>query len=186
LEQIRGLSGVAQAVPQRILDQEARRERQRYPARLVATTADLVDMMPMPLAAGRFLTLEDESDLKNVVVLGSAVARTLFGSDDPLGHTVQIGSHTWFVVGVLQARGEGEGNSEMYLPLRTFQARFGEKVLVRQAGVTRVEAVALSRILVSVSQPEQVQATVTALADLLQLHHLHKDWDVKPAAGVSR
>ncbi|MEJ7734407.1 MAG: ABC transporter permease [Polyangiaceae bacterium] len=61
-----------------------------------------------------------------VVVLGSQTARDLFGSGDPVGHTVRIGRHPYTVLGVLEEKGQspfGQSQDEVVLmPITTMRS----------------------------------------------------------------
>jgi putative ABC transport system permease protein len=61
-----------------------------------------------------------------VVVLGSQTARDLFGSADPVGHTVRIGQHPYTVLGVLEEKGQspfGQSQDEVVLmPITTMRS----------------------------------------------------------------
>jgi putative ABC transport system permease protein len=75
----------------------------------VGTTPSYREATRLDLAAGRFLSDLDVSDRKRVVVLGSALARTLFPLGSPLGEPVRMGSEWYRVVGVLEARASLRG-----------------------------------------------------------------------------
>jgi putative ABC transport system permease protein len=76
---------------------------------LVGTTPSYREATRLDLAAGRFLSDLDVSDRKRVVVLGAAIARTLFPLGSPLGERVQMGSDWYHVVGVLEPRASLRG-----------------------------------------------------------------------------
>jgi putative ABC transport system permease protein len=77
-----------------------------YPASVVACSPSLLALRRLEVSSGRLLVHRDDST--PVCVLGSSIARSLFGSSDPLGRTVYIGSPTPFtVVGVLEPTPRG-------------------------------------------------------------------------------
>jgi putative ABC transport system permease protein len=84
--------------------------------------AEVVDNYAM--AQGSFITDFDYGARSRVAVLGSEVAKTLFGEMDPTGQSLRIGGRQFQVSGVLESRGMGFGLEDMrvYIPLSTFYA----------------------------------------------------------------
>jgi putative ABC transport system permease protein len=76
------------------------------------------------VAQGSFITDFDYGARSRVAVLGSEVAKTLFGEMDPTGQSVRIGGRQFQVSGVLESRGTAFGFEDMrvYIPLSTFYA----------------------------------------------------------------
>jgi len=73
------------------------------------------------VAQGSFITNFDYGARSRVVVLGSEVAKTIFGEMDPIGQSIRIGGRQFQVSGVLESRGMGFGIEDMrvYIPLST-------------------------------------------------------------------
>jgi RND family efflux transporter MFP subunit len=185
-EHLEALPGVAHLAPLRILSSEAHHLERRHSAHLVGATAAYRQVYPLELEAGRFLNEDDESKIRNVVVLGSGVAQTLFPGEDALGQNVLLGRYFYSVIGVLKGRrpvGEGtkaeEFNDDVYLPLSTLRARFGAVVTFRQAGAFVRERVYLHQALLRTAKREQVRETAEAARKLLESAHPKKDWDVE-------
>jgi putative ABC transport system permease protein len=88
----------------------------------VAPQAEVVDNYAV--AQGSFITDFDYGARSRVAVLGSEVAKTLFGEMDPTGQSLRIGARQFQVSGVLESRGMGFGLEDMrvYIPLSTFYA----------------------------------------------------------------
>jgi putative ABC transport system permease protein len=163
-----------------------------FHGRLVATTPSyaLVYKLEQFLPRGpyRFLTDRDERMLANVVVLGSEVARELFPAGDPLGKSIKVSGkeQALIVVGVLEDRtpsthgGDVEQfNRDVYIPLSTWRARFGDRTEIRTTGARLREEVQLSQIVVTVSETEHVRATGEIIKGQLEHFHEQKDWDLK-------
>jgi len=74
------------------------------------------------VALGSFITESDYRARSRVAVLGSEVAKTLFGEMDPTGQSIRIGGRQFQVIGVLESRGTGFGFEDLrvYIPLSTF------------------------------------------------------------------
>ena len=74
------------------------------------------------VAQGSFITESDYRARSRVAVLGSEVAKTLFGQMDPSGQSIRIAGRQFQVIGVLESRGMGFGVEDLrvYIPLSTF------------------------------------------------------------------
>src|SRR5262249_51621248 len=131
---------------------------------------------------------DDDHNMLNVAVLGSAIAEAMFPFDNPLGHTVRLGQHFYVIVGVLPERmptravggttasGE-EDNNDVYIPLQTCRARFGERIFIRQSGSRSGEEVQLSQVTLTISDMDRVRAAGDVVRSLLEKHP-KKDWAV--------
>jgi len=74
------------------------------------------------VARGSFITESDYRARSRVAVLGSEVAKTLFGEMDPTGQSIRIDGRQFQIIGVLESRGTGFGVEDLrvYIPLSTF------------------------------------------------------------------
>jgi putative ABC transport system permease protein len=59
----------------------------------------------MKMDSGRFFTEDENSAVAKVIVIGSDVAKKLFGSQDAVGRSIKIKQVSFKVVGVLKSRG---------------------------------------------------------------------------------
>jgi putative ABC transport system permease protein len=98
-------------------------------ASIVGTNDNYGNVFDRPLRRGRYLSRTDVETRRRVVVLGSDIARRLFGDVDPVGRQVSVAGGTRFrVVGVLAEIGSTFGqtrDSEVHLPITTAQRMFG-------------------------------------------------------------
>ncbi|MFO0927969.1 MAG: ABC transporter permease [Gemmataceae bacterium] len=178
---------VTRLVPMRVFPVEVRRLARMHNGRAVGTTPEYAEVNQLELAAGRFLVHEDDLRMLNVAVIGSGVAATLFPFGDPLGETVRLGSHFYRIVGVIKNRmptgGTGgsqaaeDFNNDVYIPLETCRARFGETIAIRQSGTFMREQVVLSQVTLTVSEIDKVRPTGDVIRELLQQHG-KPDWAV--------
>ena len=72
---------------------------------VLGTTASLLAIRHLQLAAGRFLSPGDPRQSRPVCVLGAKVRQELFGSEPAVGRLVRIGEHRCRVIGVLASEG---------------------------------------------------------------------------------
>lgn len=63
------------------------------------------------VTAGRFISDLDVQARSKVAVLGSDTASTLFGTDNPIGQSIQLNGTSFQVVGVLKSKGSSMGQS---------------------------------------------------------------------------
>jgi putative ABC transport system permease protein len=178
---------VTRMVPMRVFPVEIRRLAKMHNGRTVGTTPEYADVNQLELATGRFLVHEDGLRMRNVAVIGSSVARSLFPFNNPMNETLRLGSYFYRIVGVLKERmptgGTGgsqaaeDYNHDVYIPLETTRARFGETILIRQSGSFNREQVELSQVTLTVSDIEKVRPTGDVIREILGRHQ-KADWAV--------
>lgn len=88
---------------------------------IVAVTHDYDRIKSFDLATGRYFTLLESNTGRNVCVIGMAVAKGLFGTEDPVGKTVKLMGRKLTIIGVFAVEGESIfGNSvdsQVLMPL---------------------------------------------------------------------
>lgn len=177
---------VTRMVPMRIFAQDIRHLEKKHGGRVVATTPEYTAINQLTLASGRFLVPDDDLYMRNVAVLGAAVAEDLFPFADPVGQTIQINQYFYVIVGVLKSRVATGGsattvaedfNHDVYISLNTCRGRFGETITNRQSGAFMRERVQLSQVTLTVADIERVRPTGDVIKSLLG-NHLKTDWAV--------
>lgn len=101
---------------------------------IVGATPVYLEVHNVQLATGTFITQRDVEALSKVAVIGPQVVTDLYGEGaNPLGQSLRIGTQTFIVVGVTQAKGgSGFQNQDdmIYVPLLTAQKQlFGMNYL---------------------------------------------------------
>ena len=95
---------------------------------LIGTTDTYARILPVNCRAGRFLDEDESRSGRNVCVIGSEVAETLFDGQDPLGRMVKIGQQQYRTIGVIQKQGSFLGllsfDSDVVIPLITYERYF--------------------------------------------------------------
>jgi putative ABC transport system permease protein len=182
------IGSVIRRVPMRIFPKEIVHLENTTNGRVVATLPEYQEVNKLDLASGRFLTQDDDHYMLNFCVLGSHIADKLFPFEDPLGQSVRIEHYFYKVVGVLKDRmptgGSGgsqaaeDFNNDVYLPLGTCKARFGEKIYNRQSGSRSGEMVQLSQVTLTVTDMDKVRPAGDVVRELLDRYHLKRDWAV--------
>jgi putative ABC transport system permease protein len=75
------------------------------PSQFVGTTANYLQVRDYAVAEGTAFTPEDVTNRTRVALLGQTVVENLFGSQDPVGATVQFNGIDFTVAGVLTSKG---------------------------------------------------------------------------------
>lgn len=93
-------------------------------------TPNILDIEVYSVENGRPLQDWDEEHSRFVTFIGADIAEKLFSGADPLGKNIQIGDHTYSVVGVAEKKGSVFGFSRdnfARIPLSTFQKIYGSR-----------------------------------------------------------
>ena len=151
---------IERVVPRITEVQNVRSTYGRYPTKITGTMPGFVHIREWPMLIGGMFDETDVQQRAKVAVIGTTVARYLFGARDPVGETITIGSNLPLrIIGVLTSKGEqttGEDMDEIILiPATTYEAFLGMPtgyhelmVQVRDLGLLEtamVEAVPIMR-----------------------------------------
>ncbi len=90
------------------------------------TTASYINVENTEVSEGRFFTVEEETNMSRIAVLGSNAAGDLFGSENPLNKKIKIKDQNFTVVGILEKRGSAafgasSQDDTVFIPLKTAQ-----------------------------------------------------------------
>ncbi|NER80774.1 MAG: ABC transporter permease, partial [Leptolyngbya sp. SIO1D8] len=126
LADVTAISQQAPAV-QEIAPQIAGQFQLTYEARsrqgsVIGSTPGIVYVRSLQIEAGRFLNPTDLQQNTQAIVLGSALARRLFGQQSPLGKALQVGDFNFQVIGVMAPKGSLFGvnyDETAYVPITT-------------------------------------------------------------------
>jgi putative ABC transport system permease protein len=96
---------------------------------VMGTTADYLDISNFTFSEGRFFNEFESRGSRNVVVIGSEVAKTLFPNTDPINKNMKIGGINYKIVGVISEIGSfimGSFNpdKEVFVPIGTIYKYF--------------------------------------------------------------
>jgi putative ABC transport system permease protein len=140
---------------------------------------------------GSFLTDDDNRTAARIAVLGSAMSRTLFGSQRPIGRSIRIAGIPFEVRGVLAPRGAGPSGASLdeivLVPITTSSQRLFRRdyltmmlIQVRDPAAADRVVVDLRRMLrerhhlpagalddFSISSPKAIMTRVTAISSTL-------------------
>jgi putative ABC transport system permease protein len=122
----------------------------------------------LSLADGEFVSQANVTAQSSVVVLGSAVADTLFGgSGGVVGQTVRMNGQPYRIIGVLASKGGtgfGSQDDQVLVPLTTAQTRLTGSNRFRGANV-------INQINVEVASAGEVQPAIDGITEVLRERH---------------
>ena len=136
--------------------------------RLLGVTPDYQTVHSMTMADGEFISDSNQVARSSVIVLGSAVAETLFGNTaGAVGQSVRVNGQPYRVVGVLASKG-GTGflnqDDQVLVPLSTAQTRLASAGRFRGANV-------INQINVKAATSGAVASVVASVTDTLRQRH---------------
>ena len=177
------------ATPLREFRQSLRHLDKEIESRVVGANPDLLTLTNQTITQGRFLADLDLARYANVAVIGAEVAEKLFPFGDPVGKTLRIGDrHYYQIIGVTSRKAPSAGtgsslaaqdfNKDVYIPLTTDRARFGEVLTNEKQGSFSAEKIELSQITVAVDKMANVKRTAEAIESLLKQTHTKEDFGV--------
>ena len=95
--------------------------------RLMGVPPDFSRVRFTPVADGRWLDEMDDTQKRNVVVLGDEARRVLFPGRPSIGSTILLAGMRFQVIGTLQRIGHGDNNTmnlRIFIPYQTMRDRF--------------------------------------------------------------
>ena len=83
----------------------------RASVEILGVTSDYLQVRDLSMLSGIFIASTHVANKDEVVVLGSALAESLFGFRDPVGQPVRLNARRFTVIGVLQREGQSQDGS---------------------------------------------------------------------------
>ncbi len=129
-------------------------------------TAEYMQINNMKIASGAAFSEQDYQRGAKVAVLGASVAETLFGSDNPIGQQMRMGTIIVHVIGVLESKGAtfSSPDDAVYIPLVAMQQAVAQPRTAQGGSI-------VSAISLTVSDQSQTQNVIDAIASLLRTRH---------------
>jgi putative ABC transport system permease protein len=98
-----------------------------WSTQIYGITAEYLDVRQWPLAAGRVFEPAEAATAAKVCLIGSTVARQLFGDVDPVEQTIRIKRVPFTVIGLLETKGQSlmgtDQDDVILMPLSTARTR---------------------------------------------------------------
>jgi putative ABC transport system permease protein len=101
-------------------------QHQQSEVTFVGTSAYYPDVEDALVEDGRYFSEIEDNGLNNIVVLGSQIAKDIFGNQNPIGEKIKIKRDAFKVIGVLSERGSSffsNQDEQVYIPLQTAQKK---------------------------------------------------------------
>jgi putative ABC transport system permease protein len=119
-------------------------------------TPNMLALQNREIANGAGFTDAHINEQARVAILGSEIAQTLFGTDNPIGQFVRIEQQTFEVVAVLEELGSGTGtaDSAVMVPLSTAQMRLSDARANGSYTVNLIYARAIDRESISLAEAD--------------------------------
>ena len=135
-------------------------------SQVIGTTPEYMSVANLKLASGSFFSEQQYERGAKVAVLGSDVAETLFGSANPVGQKMRMGTIIVTVIGVLESKGTGFNSPDdaVIIPLTALQQTVA---LTRTAQGEKV----VSSIYLTVSDETQSDYVTEQITSLLRTRH---------------
>lgn len=147
------------------------------------TTSDFFAVRNFGVAKGAAFTNSDVDSLNHVAVIGSEIAKTLFGARDPIGKTIRVKDSPFHVVGVLESKGLGpfgvDQDNLLIIPITVAQKQllgidYYNSITVQAADVynidfTKARLTSLLRQNHRITDPDKDDFTIRTQEDALAL-----------------
>jgi len=135
-------------------------------AQVTGTTPEYMTVNNLEIASATFFSEDEYERGSKVAVLGTNVAETLFGTTDPIGQQMRMGTIIVRVIGVLESKGSmfGSPDDGVFIPLTAMQQTVAQP---RTAQGGRI----ISSISLTVSDESQTQNVIDAVTSLLRTRH---------------
>jgi putative ABC transport system permease protein len=150
---------------------------------LDGSTPDYQQAYAYTIASGQFITEANVSTRDTVAVLGSQVAKDLFGTKDPIGQRVKIKGIRFDVIGVMDPKGGGmmgvSLDDVVVVPITTYQARLF-------TNLTATGQDAVQSISVKAASSDAVSAAIDDIESVLRKRHRITEGDKADFAVVSQ
>jgi putative ABC transport system permease protein len=132
-----------------------------WATRITGTDVDLPIIRAWAMRFGTFFSPQDVQGATKVAVLGSSVSEELFGTSDPSGQIIRIGSQPFRILGVMASKGQGMGDDmddQILAPYTTVQKKL--------AGITYIQ-----NVVISADSPDTTSRVADDIAVLLRARH---------------
>jgi putative ABC transport system permease protein len=135
---------------------------QNWQTNLQGVNVDLPAIRSWPVKYGAFFAPEDVRGAQKVCVLGSNVSDQLFGEGvDPTDQQIRVRNHIFRVLGVMTAKGAGQGQSQddqIFAPYTTVMKKVSGQQFI-------------SQVLVATRSPEDIQPAQQGIIQLMRIRH---------------
>jgi len=133
---------------------------------VIGTTAEFPDVRDYSVASGRYFDASEDDRKAKVAVLGAGIAVDLFGTSDPIGQIVAVGTTKLTIIGIMEAKGtvsDVDYDGRIYLPINLV---FQKYMTTMSIGSDRVRT-----IYVKAESSDKIPSVITQITALLAERH---------------
>jgi putative ABC transport system permease protein len=160
----------------------------RAEATVLGVEPEYLETFGLEVERGRRFEDLDQRAATRVCLVRRDLLRELAPSEDPLGIWLQLGRHSYQVVGILADEGlrshtkkalsiDGQAH-EVYVPYSSAMRTFGTVNYVSRGGSTEYSKVELDQIVVQVARAEDVPTTAQMISSMLGSLHDRPDYEI--------
>ncbi len=179
---------IDEALPIREVGREFRNRTRYFEGRLVGCSPEYATVTRLELDRGRFLTVMDLEQERNLCVLAAESAERLFPFENPLGELIMVDNDFYTVVGVMKSRAPSAGiggslaaedySLDVYIPITTMWRRNGDMEVVTKPGTFQRDLVEISQITLQIDDRKNVLATADIVRDTIVQDHTMPDFGI--------
>ena len=135
-------------------------------SQVTGTTTEYMVVNNLKVTSGAFFSEDEYQRGSKVAVLGPNVAKTLFGSTDPIGQQMRMGTIIVRIIGVLESKGAmfGSPDDAIFIPLTAMQQTVAQPRTPQGGRI-------VSSVSLTVSDSSQTQNVIDAITSLLRTRH---------------
>ena len=145
----REISGVEAVAPIVMIPTQAIYGNHNWSSSITGSTNGFMATRDWPVKRGRQFSPGEIRAGEAVCLLGSTVARELFGAENPLGSIIRLKKLVFKVIGVLTSKGEssfgGDRDDFILIPIRTFQRRIAGNTDVTRVYISVLDGFSIDR-----------------------------------------
>lgn len=133
---------------------------------VIGTTAEFPDVRDYLVASGRYFDASEDDRKAKVAVLGAGIAADLFGTSDPIGQIVTVGTTKLTIIGIMESKGtvsDVDYDGRIYMPINLV---FQKYMTTMSIGSDRVRT-----IYVKAESPDKIPSVITQITALLAERH---------------
>ncbi len=179
---------IDEALPIREVGREFRNRTRYFEGRLVGCSPEYATVTRLELDRGRFLTVMDLEQERNLCVLAAESEERLFPFENPLGELIMVDNDFYTVVGVMKSRAPSAGiggslaaedySLDVYIPITTMWRRNGDMEVVTKPGTFQRDLVEISQITLQIDDRKNVLATADIVRDTIVQDHTMPDFGI--------
>ena len=183
LERLQNVAEVTKAVDSR---RDVLRGLTRTDLKLIGCDRSFLENSTGKLTQGRWFSVSDFKNKRNVCVIGRNVKRRLFplGSTGVVGRNLRVSNYVFKIIGIVENEYSteypelGTQNDFIMIPLPTSRANFGIQS-VQSGGQSRITNVAYDLFMIRVEDIRFIDNTAKRVAGYMSLRHSDvKDWGI--------